>query len=146
MATENIKFLTVLTTGAANSKIRADLMFGAPVWSGRSDEGGHSFAFRPGQVFGYHIRNAGDPGSDPSRVFVVMAGRPGETFSAVPAIRPGAHILMSAAGKVHTMRAVRVLRNLMQQHDPLSISAEKWRVLGSRIVTEIPVDLEEFFV
>lgn len=136
--------LTVLTIGDAGKRVQTRLIFGAPVRRILGDRGSSVCVFSAGQVFGFVARKAGDARGHSERVFVVLCGRPGEELSVLPAVRPGAHILVSAAGPVQVPRVVGMLASLSERCDLTAFPAEKWRVLGTRLVTGFPVELDAF--
>ncbi len=144
MGIEGGRNLTVLTTGAVDRSIRVELIFGEPVR--RLDLGGSRSisAFAPGQVFGFSVSGTGDVSGQGQRVFVVLCGMPGEELCSVPAVRPAAHVLLSAAGKVQVPRVLSLLERLSERGDLNAVSAERWRVLGTRLVTGFPVEFDAF--
>lgn len=144
MGIEGSRNLTVLTTGTIDRSIEVELLFGVP--ARRLDARGNRAicAFAPGQVLGFAVSGTGDVSRRGQRVFIVLCGVPGEELSSVPAVRPGVHVLLSAAGKVQAPRILSLLGELSERGDLNAVSAEKWRVLGTRLMTGLPVELDEF--
>ena len=145
MAGETNRNLTVLATGAARNSARSLLTFGAPVHRSQTADGRLLCLFTPGQVFGFETRKDSDLRGDYRRVFVVRCGRPGEVLSRLPAVHPGAHVLVSSTGKRGAERMAAMLAKLSAMDEPGAIPAERWQVLGARLVTGLPVEPEEFF-
>jgi hypothetical protein len=145
MASETNRHLTVLATGAARNSARILLTFGAPVRRCEAADGRQLCVFTPGQVFGFEARKDSDVRGEYRRVFVVRCGRPGEVLSVLPAVHPGAHILVSGTGKRGAERVAAMLEKLSGMDERGAIPAERWQVLGARLVTGLPVEPEEFF-
>jgi len=145
MASETNRHLTVLATGAARNSARSLLTFGAPVYRCQTADGRLLCFFSPGQVFGFERRKDSDVRGEYRRVFVVRCGRPGEVLSRLPAVHPGAHILVSSTGKRGADRVAAMLEKLSGMDEPGAIPAERWQVLGARLVTGLAVEPEEFF-
>lgn len=142
MGIEGTKNLTVLTTGAVDRSIEAELIFGVPVRRLNVGGGGMICAFAPGQVFGFSVTGTGNVSGRGERIFVVLCGMPGEELSSVPAILPGVHVLLSAAGKVQVPRVLSLLGGLSERGDLNTVAAERWRVLGTRLMTGFPVEFD----
>ena len=145
MASETKRHLTVLATGAARNSARSLLTFGAPVHRCEAANGRLLCLFTPGQVFGFETRKDSDGRGESRRIFVVRCGRPGEVLSVLPAVHPGAHILVTSTGKRGAERLAAMLEKLSAMNKPGAIPAERWQVLGARLVTGLPVEPEEFF-
>ncbi len=145
MDIETQRDLTVLATGAARNSAATRLIFGAPVHCRQAASGRLLCLFAPGQVFAFETRTHSDLRGDFPRVFVVRCGRPGDLLSALPALRPGAHILVSGTGKRSAERIASMLEKISGMQESAAIPAERWQVLGARLVTGLPVEPEEFF-
>lgn len=144
MGIEGARNLTVLTTGAVDRSIEVELLFGVPVRRLDASWSRSICAFAPGQVFGFSVSGTGDVSGQGQRVFVVLCGVPGEELSSVPALRPGVHVLLSGAGKVQVPRVLSLLGRLSERGDLNAVSAERWRVLGARLMTGFAVESDAF--
>lgn len=142
MGIEGARNLTVLTTGAVDRSIEVELLFGVPARRLAAGGSGSICAFAPGQVFGFSVSGTGDVSGRGQRVFVVLCGVPGEELSSVPAVRPGVHVLLSAAGKVQVPRVLSLLGRLSERGDLNAVSSERWRMLGTRLMTGLPVEID----
>ena len=145
MASETTRDLTVLATGAPRHSASTRLMFGAPVHRCQAANGRLLCLFAPGQVFAFETQKDSDVRGQYRRVFVVRCGRPGEVLSVLPAVQPGAHILVSGTGKRSAERIASMLEKLSGMQEPAAIPPERWQVLGARLVTGLHVEPEEFF-
>src|SRR5262245_55570010 len=97
-------------------------------------------SFPPGSIFAFVRWASNDYGTVASRIDILRAVRPGERYSTVPYVRPGAEILLRLAGwpkvekVLHAIDAVEALGI-----DPADAAPEHWRHVHNRLsVSEAP--------
>jgi hypothetical protein len=97
-------------------------------------------SFSPGSIFAFVRWASNDYGTVASRIDILRAVRPGERYSTVPYIRPGAEILLRLAGwpKVEkVLQAIDAVEAL--GIDPADAAPEHWRHVHNRLsVNEVP--------
>ena len=91
-------------------------------------------SFRPGSIFAFVRWAANDFGTIISRIDIVRAVRPGETYQTLPFVRPGGDILLKIEG---WHRVQQVLRHIDAVEDAgvdtCEVSPDHWRHVGNRI-------------
>lgn len=103
---ENIVALTILSLAVRGKAANDRLLFGRTNRDLFDKTSTVSHHFQPGQTFGF-VRWRGDQfGTQTWRVTVAQAGRPGDKLTAIPGVKPGAHLLLHAFGKTRAKRAL----------------------------------------
>jgi Protein of unknown function (DUF2840) len=96
--------------------------------------------FAPGSIFAFVRWASNDYGTAVSRIDVLRAVRPGERYSTVPYVRPGAEILLRLSGwpKVEkVLKAIDAIETL--RIDPADAAPEHWHHIHNRLsVNEEP--------
>jgi hypothetical protein len=92
------------------------------------------FAFRPGAIFAFVRWASNDFGTIISRIDIVRAVMPGESYQTLPFVRPGGDILL----KIDSWpRVERVLRHIDAIQaigiDPEDVSPDHWRHVHNRL-------------
>lgn len=92
-------------------------------------------AFAPGSVFAFVRWRAGEYGTTESRIVILRAVRPGEAFTTVPHVAPGAEVLLDIAGwpKVQKVLAAVDAVELVGVR-PEDAAPDHWRHVHSRIL------------
>ena len=91
-------------------------------------------SFPPGSIFAFVRWASNDYGTVASRIDILRAVRPGERYSTVPYVRPGAEILLRLAGwpkvekVLHAIDAVEALGI-----DPADAAPEHWQHVHNRV-------------
>ena len=97
-------------------------------------------SFSPGSIFAFVRWASNDYGTVASRIDILRAITPGERYSTVPYVRPGAEILLRLAGwpKVEkVLQAIDAIEAL--GIDPADAALEHWRHVHNRLsVNEVP--------
>jgi hypothetical protein len=97
-------------------------------------------SFPPGSIFAFVRWASNDYGTVASRIDILRAVRPGERYSTVPYVRPGAEILLRLAGwpKVEkVLQAIDAVEAL--GIDPADAAPEHWRHVHNRLsVSDAP--------
>ena len=138
--------MTLLLTGCPGRLPASRLIFGAPFQQVSVGGEGSFLLFRPGDIFGLEVdRNAGDGAAD-RQFFVARAGRAGDVLAALPAVRPGALILLAAVEKRSAARFAELLQRVSDHRRLASVTAERWQVLASRLLTGLPLEPEEILL
>jgi hypothetical protein len=92
-------------------------------------------SFAPGSFFAYVRWAANDYGTVVSRIDILRAVRPGETYSTVPYVRPGGEILLRISGWPKVERVLQAIDAV--EHlgiDPADASPDHWRHVHNRLV------------
>ena len=115
-------------------KIERWIRFGQEAQEHILDRRRRVLAFAPGALFAFVRWASNDYGTIVSRIDVLRAVAPGQPFSTVPFVRPGAEILLRISGwpKVEQVLAA------IDQVESLDLRAEDvcpdhWRHVGNRI-------------
>lgn len=96
-------------------------------------------AFRPGAVFAFARWTSNDYGTVHSTIAIASAVAPGEAYSTLAFVRPGAEILLRVDGwpkvalVLHAIDAVEAAGV-----DPCDAAPDHWRHVGSRIAAGLP--------
>ena len=91
-------------------------------------------SFAPGSIFGF-VRWAGnDYGTVVSRIDILRAVAPGETYSTVGSVRPGGEILLRIAGWPKVERVLQAIDAVEQLGvDPADACPDHWRHIHNRL-------------
>lgn len=132
--------LTSVAVSWRQKKRNHRLLFGTPVRKVRLDWRRQLAIFECGEIFGYERWTGTRFGTDEWQVFVLQAGAAGAPLSAVPGIRPGARILLSAYGKDRCRKALQLIEMAGLIHPLEQLNAERWAVLGSKLAAGFSPD------
>lgn len=91
-------------------------------------------SFAPDSVFAY-VRWAGnDFGTIVSRIDILRAVQPGESFSTIGYVRPGGEILLRIAGWPRVERVLQAIDTIEQAgFDPAEVCPDHWRHVHNRL-------------
>jgi hypothetical protein len=93
-------------------------------------------SFAPNSIFAYVRWAANDFGTVVSRIDILRAVRPGEPFSTVGYVRPGAEILLRASGWPKVERVLQAIDAVEQAGvDPADACPDHWRHVHNRLIT-----------
>lgn len=97
-------------------------------------------SFAPGAVFALVRWQANDFGTAQSRIDILRAVRPGEAFTTVPFVSPGAELLLHIGGWPKVQRVLEAIDAVERAGvDPCQAAPEHWRHVASRIgAGEVP--------
>ncbi len=115
-------------------KIERWIRFGTPIGERTLDRRRRIASFAPDSVFAFIRWASNGHGTLASRIDILRACHPGETCSTVPAVRPGAEILLRAVGwekvnrVLHAIDAVEALGL-----PPDDICPDHWRHVHNRL-------------
>ena len=91
-------------------------------------------SFRPGSIFGFVRWAANDFGTILSRIDIVRAVTPGETYQTLPFVRPGGEILLRIEG---WPKVQQVLHHIDAAEnagvDACDVSPDHWRQVANRL-------------
>jgi hypothetical protein len=110
------------------------IRFGRDVAERILDRRRRVLSFAPGSIFAFVRWSSNVFGTVESRIDILRAVRPGEAFSTLPSVLPGAEILLRQAGwpKVeHVLQAIDAIEAL--GIDPADVAPEHWRHLHNRM-------------
>lgn len=110
------------------------IRFGKPAGERLIDRRRRVVSFAPGAVFALVRWQAGDFGTTLSRIAILRAVAPGEAFTTVPFVAPGADILLNAS----TWQKVQAVLAAIDAIEAIGVKAEDaapdhWRHVGARI-------------
>lgn len=110
------------------------IRFGKPAGERLVDRRRRIVSFAPGSIFALVRWQAGEFGTTLSRIAILRAVAPGEAFTTVPFVAPGADILLNISGwpKVQTVLAA------VDAVEAIGVRAEAaapdhWRHVGARV-------------
>jgi hypothetical protein len=90
--------------------------------------------FAPGSVFAFVRWASNDFGTVISRVDIVRAVAPGETFSTLPFVRPGGDILLRISGWPKVERVLQIIDAMEAAGiDPVDAAPDHWRHVHNRL-------------
>ena len=110
------------------------IRFGRDVAEQIVDRRQRILSFAPGSIFAF-VRWAGnDYGTVVSRIDILRAVAPGEAFSTVGSVRPGADILLRISGWPKVERVLQAIDAVEQLGvDPADACPDHWRHLHNRL-------------
>lgn len=92
-------------------------------------------SFRPGAVFAFVRWSANDYGTISSRIDIVRAVAPGESYTTVPFIRPGGEILLSVESWPKVAQVLAALDMVEAAGiDPCDAAPDHWRHINNRLL------------
>jgi len=97
-------------------------------------------SFLPGSIFAFVRWASNDYGTVASRIDILRAITPGERYSTVPYVRPGAEILLRLAGWPRVEKVLQAIDAIEALGiDPADAAPEHWRHVHNRLsVNEVP--------
>ncbi|UFS68202.1 DUF2840 domain-containing protein (plasmid) [Paracoccus denitrificans] len=115
------------------------LRFGRFCHDKRIDRSRRIVGFAPGSIFAL-VRWAGnDYGTVVSNLDILRAVRRGEAFQTLPFVRPGAGILLRAAGWPKVERVLQAIDAIEAlKIDPCTVSPDHWRHIHNRLAADQP--------
>ena len=91
-------------------------------------------SFSPDSIFAFVRWSSNDYGTVASRIDILRAARPGERYSAVPYVRPGADILLRLAGWPKVEKVLQAIDAVQALGiDPADAAPEHWRHVHNRL-------------
>jgi hypothetical protein len=92
-------------------------------------------SFAPGSVFAYVRWASNDYGTAVSRIDVLRAVHPGESYSTVPYVRPGGEILLRLSGWPKVERVLQAIDAVERlKLDPGDACPDHWRHVHNRMI------------
>lgn len=120
-------------------KIERWIRFGAPVNERTLDRRRRVAYFAPGSIFAFVRWASNGYGTLVSRIDILRACRSIEPYSTVPAVKPGAEILLRAAGWDKVRRVLRTIDSVESLgFAPQDICPDHWRHIHSRLAAGLP--------
>ena len=97
-------------------------------------------SFAPGSIFAFVRWASNDYGTVASRIDILRAVAPGERYSTVPYVRPGAEILLRLSGWPNVEKVLQAIDAVEALGvDPAHAAPEYWRHVHNRLfVNEVP--------
>lgn len=117
-------------------RIEFNLRFGRPVANIAITPERRRASFQPGDVFAFLRWATSDFGTIISRIDIVRAVRPGESYQTLPFVRPGGEILLRVEGQPKVEQVLRHIDAVETARiDPQDVAPDHWRHVGNRIGT-----------
>jgi len=96
-------------------------------------------SFRADAIFAFVRWSANDFGTVLSRIEILRAVHPGDAYSTVPFVRPGAEILLSIEGWPKVARVLEAIDAIEAEGlDPCEAAPEHWRHVHNRLTIGEP--------
>lgn len=109
--------------------------FGRPAAERLIDRRRRVLSFAPRAVFALVRWQANDFGTAASRIDILRAVGPGEAFTTVPFVAPGAELLLHIGGWPKVQRVLEAIDAVEKAGvDPADAAPDHWRHVASRIV------------
>ena len=91
-------------------------------------------SFRPGAVFAFVRWAANDHGTIISRLDILRAVAPGQSYQTLPFVRPGGEILLRISGWPKVERVLQAIDAIERLGiDPAAVSPDHWRHVQNRM-------------
>jgi hypothetical protein len=117
------------------NQIERWIRFGRPAGERLIDRRRRIVAFAPGSVFAFARWRAGEFGAVESRIAILRAVRPGEAFTTVPFVAPGAEILLDIAGWPKVQRVLAAIDAVeLVGVRPEEAAPDYWRHVHGRVL------------
>lgn len=95
-------------------------------------------SFAPGSVFAFVRWQANDYGTVLSRIDIVRAVEPGETYQTLPCVRPGGDILLHVDGWPKVARVLQAIDAIdALDIDPCDVPPDYWRHVHNRMTARL---------
>lgn len=115
------------------------IRFGRVVEDEILDRRRRQVGFAAGSVFAFVRWAANDYGTQVARLDVLRAVEPGETYSTVPGVTPGAEMLLRAFGWTQVERTLRTIDAIEATGvDPCDVAPDHWRHVHNRLAAREP--------
>lgn len=120
-------------------KIERWIRFGAPISERTLDRRRRIASFAPGSIFALIRWASNGYGKLVSRIDILRACDSGEAYSTVPAVKPGAEILLRAHGWDKVQRVLRTIDSVEALgFSPQDICPDHWRHIHNRLAAGLP--------
>lgn len=127
-------------------RIERWIRFGRPSYERLIDRRRRVVSFAPGAVFALVRWQAGEHGTEVSRIDIVRAVKPGEALTTVPFVAPGGELLLHIQGWPKVQKVLGAIDAVEALGiDPKDASHDHWRCVMSRLAageTPRPYDLK----
>lgn len=116
------------------------IRFGRAVEEKRLDRKRRVLSFTPGSVFAFVRWTSNDFGTVVSRIDILRAIKPGERYTTIPYVRPGAEPLLRLTGWPKVERMLQIIDAIDALNiDPVDVAPEHWQHVHNRLsVNEKP--------
>jgi Protein of unknown function (DUF2840) len=121
-------------------RIENRIRFGHPVSEQMLDRHRRVLSFSPGSIFAFVRWTSNDFGTVLSRIDIVRAATPGQSYSTLPWVIPGGESLLRLSGWAKVERVLQLIETIEGlQIDPVEVAPEYWRHVHNRLsVNETP--------
>jgi len=115
------------------------IRFGKPASERLIDRRRRVVSFAPGAIFALVRWQAGEFGTTLSRIAILRAVAPGETFTTVPFVAPGADILLNISGWPKAQAVLAAVDAVEATGVRAEAAApDHWRHVGARVAVGLP--------
>lgn len=116
------------------------IRFGRPVEEKRLDRRRRVLSFAPGSIFAFVRWTSNDFGTVVSRIDILRAIKPGERYTTIPYVRPGAEVLLRLIGWPKVERVLQIVDAIDALNiDPADVAPDHWQHIHNRLsVNEKP--------
>lgn len=91
-------------------------------------------AFRPDAVLAFVRWSANDFGTVHSRIDILRATRPSQSYTSAPFVRPGGELLLSIQGWPKVRKVLEIIDSIEAEGlDPCDVAPEHWRHVHNRL-------------
>ena len=120
-------------------KIENWIRFGSHAHEQIRDRRRRTLSFRSGAVFAFVRWSSNDYGTIHSCIDIVTAVAPGEAYTTLPFVRPGADILLHIEGWPKVAQVLQAVDAVEAAGvDPCDASPDHWRHVGNRLNAGMP--------
>lgn len=131
-----ISSLTLVEFTWIEKKIEHWIKFGRPVHDEVIDLHHRTLGFAPGTIFAPVRWASNDFGTVFSRIEVLRAPVPGEAFTTLPFVQPGAQVLLRVSGWPKVARVLETIEAIEALGiDPADVAPHYWAHVNNRLAT-----------
>lgn len=120
-------------------RIENRIRFGHPASERILDRRRRVLSFFPGSIFGFVRWTSNDFGTVLSRIDIVRAATPGQSYSTLPWVIPGGESLLRLSGWAKVERVLQLIETIEAlQIDPVEAAPEYWHHVHNRLSVNEP--------
>ncbi|MFK0209155.1 DUF2840 domain-containing protein [Agrobacterium sp. NPDC090283] len=121
------------------NRIEQRIHFGRIAEEQRIDRHRRVLSFDPGNIFAFVRWAANDYGTVVSRIDILRAVAPGESYQTVPSVDPGGEILLRTHGWPKVEKVLHVIDAIERSGiEPADVAPDHWRHIHNRLTVNEP--------